>query len=256
MSKKNWISGNLKLSVKGEPLEVPMAFPAKPVRPQRILPILQKITNGFVEIGVKEAARQGESVSCTKGCGACCRQIVPLSEIEVYHIAELVENMPAERRRKVEERFEEANRHFHESGLYERIDDKTGFSAEEIRELGTNYFQEKFPCPFLEEEACSIHPDRPLICREYLVTSAAEICGDPSPEKIKTVEIPHKMSWTLLKIWRANYSPQTTFIPLVRALEWAKTHPEKSRRKLGTAWMDEVIQSISTKSKKEATNNR
>ncbi|HEY5241787.1 MAG TPA: YkgJ family cysteine cluster protein [Polyangiaceae bacterium] len=31
---------------------------------------------------------------------------------------------------------------------------------------------ETVSCPFLEEESCSIHPDRPPICREYLVTSS------------------------------------------------------------------------------------
>jgi Fe-S-cluster containining protein len=35
------------------------------------------------------------------------------------------------------------------------------------------------PCPFLEDESCSIHPDRPLVCREYLVTSPAELCAGP-----------------------------------------------------------------------------
>jgi hypothetical protein len=36
-------------------------------------------------------------------------------------------------------------------------------------------------CPFLEDEACSIHADRPLSCREYLVTSPPELCAALSP---------------------------------------------------------------------------
>lgn len=237
----------MKLSVKGEPLEVQMSFPEKPVRPQRILPVLQEMTNKFVDIGVKEAARRGELVSCKKGCGACCSQIVPISEIEVYHIADLVAEMPEARRKVIKERFEKASRHFHEIGIFERIDANPDFSTEEIRKIATEYFQENVSCPFLEDQSCSIHPVRPLSCREYLVTSPAEICSAPTPETVRAVESPHKMSRTLLKIWRSNYSPQTAFVPLVRALEWAQTHPEKSPKKMGTVWMNEVIQDIGNK---------
>lgn len=113
------------------------------------------------------------------------------------------------------------------------------------------YFQENISCPFLEEGACLIHPDKPLSCREYLVTSPAEICSALTPEKIETVEIPHKLSRTLINIWRKNYLPKTAFVPLVRALEWAKMFPEKPQRKLGTAWMDEVIKDIGSKNKKQ-----
>lgn len=243
----------MKLSVKGEPLEVQMSFPEKPVRPQRILPVLQKMTNGFVEIGVKEVGKQGETVSCAKGCGACCSQLVPITEIEVYHIAEIVEQMPEAKRKTVKEKFEKASRYFHETGLFARIDASADLSAEEIRAIAVEYFQANVPCPFLEDQSCSIHPVRPLSCREYLVTSPAEICSAPTPETVKTVEIPHKMSRTLLKIWRENYSPETSFVPLVRALEWAQTHPEKPRRKVGTVWMDEVISDIGNKKPSAAT---
>lgn len=243
----------MKLSVKGEPLEVQMSFPEKPVRAQRILPVLQKMTNGFVEIGVKEVEKQGETVSCAKGCGACCSQLVPISAIEVYHIAEIVEQMPEAKRKTVKEKFEKASRYFHETGLFARIDASADLSAEEIRAIAVEYFQANIPCPFLEDQSCSIHPVRPLSCREYLVTSPAEICSAPTPATVKTVEIPHKMSRTLLKIWRENYSPETSFVPLVRALEWAQTHPEKPRRKVGTVWMDEVIRDIGNKKPSAAT---
>ena len=237
----------MKLSIKGEPFEVQMSFPEKPVRPQRILPILQQMTNKFVDIGVKEAERRGETISCTKGCGACCSQIVPISEIEVYHIADLVAEMPEARRKIIKEKFEKACRHFHEIGLFERIDASSDFSTEEIRKIAVEYFEENVSCPFLEDQACSIHPVRPLSCREYLVTSPAEICSAPTPETVRAVESPHKMSRTLLKIWRNNYAPQTAFVPLVRALEWAKIHPEKSQKKMGNVWMNEVIQDIGSK---------
>ena len=52
------------------------------------------------------------------------------------------------------------------------------------------YFALGIPCPFLEEESCSIHPDRPLVCREYLVTSPAELCAGPTQEGVTPVPVP------------------------------------------------------------------
>ncbi len=43
------------------------------------------------------------------------------------------------------------------------------------------YFHLGIACPFLEDESCSIHADRPISCREYLVTSPAVNCADPKP---------------------------------------------------------------------------
>ena len=58
MKKGKWATGQIKLSVKGKPLEVQVTVPANPVKPQRMLPIFQKITNLFVDIGVKETEQQ------------------------------------------------------------------------------------------------------------------------------------------------------------------------------------------------------
>jgi hypothetical protein len=57
-------------------------------------------------------------------------------------------------------------------------------------ELGHLYFEPAIACPFLEDESCSIHPDRPLACREYLVSSPASACAHPSPESIERVDLP------------------------------------------------------------------
>lgn len=247
MLKKKWINAIVKLSVKGELLEVEMSFPAKPVKPHRVLPVLQKMTNGFVDIGVKEAESAGKSVSCAKGCGACCRQPVPISEIEVYQIAALVENMPEPRRRVIRQRFAEACRHFHEIGWFEKVENSRDLSSENVRNFGMEYFHENVPCPFLEDESCSIHSERPLSCREYLVTSPAINCSAPTPEIVETVEIPYKLSSAILNVGRTNNMQKTSFVPLVRALEWAKIFPEKFQRKMGTEWMNDVIHSMKNK---------
>ena len=101
MESNEWVTGEVVLSIGGEPLKMQMTVPANPIKPHRMLPVFQKMTNSFVEMGALAAGARGETVSCRAGCGACCRQPVPLSEIEIYHLADVVEAMPEPRRSDV-----------------------------------------------------------------------------------------------------------------------------------------------------------
>ena len=185
MSDENeWVSGQITLSMNGAQIEMEMTVPAKPVKPMRMLPIFQAMASSFVDTSIEEVEAQGKKISCKAGCGACCRQAVPLAEIEAYRIAELVENMEEPRRSEIKQKFAEACRHFHETKWFERMDEYAKLSHEERQTVVLEYFYDGIPCPFLENESCSIHAVRPLACREYLVTSPAENCAKPSAETV------------------------------------------------------------------------
>ena len=85
---------NIELKLYGKPVKLNLVVPEKPVKPVKILPVLHKITNKIVDAAIGSFVEEGDSVSCQAGCGACCRQPVPLAEFEAYQSAELVENMP------------------------------------------------------------------------------------------------------------------------------------------------------------------
>lgn len=255
MSQEEMITGNVALNVKGIPLEFEMSVPANPVKSRRLLPIFQQMANAMVEAGVDMIERQGKKISCKPHCGACCRQAVPITEMEVYHIAELVENLPEPRRTEIKKRFAEAAEHFTKIGWYERlrefqsrekpVDPST--AAPEWIGLILEYFHQGVACPFLEDESCSIHPDRPVSCREYMVTSAAKDCADPSPETVKVVELILKPSTALQGIARSpNYQKYGLPI-LTRALEMAQTYPENSVEKPGPEWMRDFFVQLSGK---------
>jgi Fe-S-cluster containining protein len=231
-----WVTGNVRLSVEGKPLDLQMTVPAKPVKPQRMLPIFQQMTNSFVEMGIN-ALPDNEKISCQAGCGACCSQAVPLAEIEAYKIAEMVENMPEPRRREIKERFEKAFAHFAEIGWFEKLQNCAGKTNKEQEQVILDYFREGISCPFLEDGACSIHPDRPLACREYLVTSPAENCSNPTAKTIKMVEIPIKPSKPVRNLGRAAQIAGVDFIPMVLALKWAENNAENFPEKTGEQWM-------------------
>jgi Fe-S-cluster containining protein len=205
-----------------------ISVPAGPTRLRQMLPLVQTLSDSMVNAVSQDVQKQGHQVSCKKGCGACCRQMVPLSRVEARYLWDLVQKLPEPRRSEVRARFAEALGRLAESGLLEKMRHCDQWSDEDYRAIGREYFQQGIPCPFLEEESCSIHPDRPVSCREYLVTSPAESCAQPFSGGVRTIPFPFKMWWALARFdplpADTRYVP---WVPLVLALQWTEEHPEE-----------------------------
>ena len=221
-----------------------MTVPAKPVKLTRMLPIFQAITSSFVDLSVNVAESQGERVSCQAGCGACCRQPVPLAAIEAFQLAELVESMPEPRRTVIKQRFADGVKRFQENKWFERMERFLELSPKERQTLALEYFYEGVPCPFLEDESCSIHPNRPLSCREYMVTSPAQNCAQPTPGAIQQVLPLFKPSSSIMEICRTRKSAGSYYLPMIRALEWAETFSDVPDEITGEAWMAEFFRNL------------
>ena len=217
----------LELVVAGERLALQVQVPAGPTPRAALMPLYRSISEFVVDSGVKAVEAQGERVSCCKGCGACCRQLVPISEIEARQLRDLVAELPEPRRSQVLTRFHQARERLAQAGVLERLEHPERFADEQLRSLGLEYFRLAIACPFLEDESCSIHPDRPLACREYLVTSPAEHCAHPEENKVRGVPLPLEVSRA---VCRMDVAPQARFArwtPLILALSWAEEHPDE-----------------------------
>lgn len=252
MAENEWVTGKIGLRAHGVPLEFELTVPAFPVKPHRILPIFQQMANSFVDVGVEEAKKEGRTVSCKAGCGACCRQPVPISETEVYQIAELVEAMDEPRRTEIKERFAAAVEHFDTINWYERFNEHRRLAPEKepdeaVREgidIVMEYFRQGIPCPFLENESCSIHQNRPVVCREYLVTNPAENCSNPSPTTIRLVDLLIKPSKALRRVGSKGKIDRFGTPFLSRALMIAAAEPEDFDEKPGPEWVKEFIEEL------------
>ena len=146
---------------------------------------------------------------------------MPVSRTEGERLLQLVEAMPGERRETLKARFAAAEAAIDAAGLKER-------PGRSDRELSTAYFALGVPCPFLEDESCSIHPERPLVCREYLVTSPAELCAGPKQEGVTPVAVP-KVSLAA----RGLQEDEDDWFPLAMLMAWAHARPRKVTRRTG-----------------------
>jgi len=223
-------TATLRLSVGDLRIAHPITVPSGPVPAADVVPALQGLVNAVVA-----AAEAGKAISCRKGCGACCRQLVPISRTEGERLLSTVAALPAERRAVLEGRFAAAEAVLAAADLKER-------KGRPDRELSTAYFALGIPCPFLEEESCSIHPDRPLICREYLVTSPPELCAGPEQEGVTPVPVP-KVSLAA----RGLQDEREEWFPLALLMDWAKRRPRAGARRTGPEWIQRFLKGMSRK---------
>jgi Fe-S-cluster containining protein len=209
-----------------------------------MLPVFRSIAEVVIDQGVKKAEAAGEKVSCKKGCGACCRQLVPISEMEARQIRDLVDELPEARRSEVRARFADARRRLQEAGLLDKLEHPERFQDGELRPLGLQYFAQGIACPFLAEESCSIHPERPIACREYLVTSPAEECARPNPESVRCVPLAGKVSNAVIRLAGQRSERFIPWVPLILAPDWAEAHPEEPPPRPGPEFVRAVFENL------------
>ena len=223
------------------PLDVPLAagrlrgevqVPAGPATPRDLLPVLQGLADAIVGSAVQAAETRGQTISCKKGCGACCRQLVPLSPTEARRLRDLVNGLPEPRRSAVLARFADARERLEAAGLLEQLYRPERLPADQRQAFGMEYFRQGIPCPFLEDESCSIHPDRPISCREYLVTSPAEHCARPTEDTVRLVPLPGKVFGAVRSL-EARSSGAAGWVTMILALEWAVAHPDEPAPQAG-----------------------
>jgi Fe-S-cluster containining protein len=238
-------TAHVKLETMAGAVELEVTVPNALVILDQFLPVARELTEGLVELGVSVAERQGKTVSCRAGCGACCRQLVPIAEVEARRVGRLVEEMPEPRRSLVKARFSEARERLEAAGLLEKLEKVDEWVEGDSRRLGIDYFREGIACPFLENESCSIHPDRPIACREYLVTSPAENCTAPSAETVCCVKLPSSV-WNALARFDPPRPGSTAirWVPLVLARSWAESHPELPQSRPGPELLRELIDRV------------
>jgi Fe-S-cluster containining protein len=225
-------TGHVVLVVKGERLPLELTVPKGPVTVEALLPILRGFSSLFSERAWARSEARGRPISCRAGCGACCRQIVPVTPSEARAIARLVDAMPEPRRATIRARFDAALQKLEAADLMSRMGTLT---LEERSALGKAYFKQAIACPFLEDESCSIHPDRPMACREYLVTSPAENCRTPSPETVAKVKLGADPFPAVLQVEAGGW------VALILALRFSQEMPAPKPEREAPTILREVV---------------
>ena len=234
------VAAEIDLAIGDGRLRTRVEVPTTPMSPSGLLPLARALSAASVNAAVEDAKSAGRTISlqgrlrCT-----CCRQLVPITEVEARLLWTLVEAMPEPRRSEVLARFDRARTRLAEADLLSSLQDRSRQDSLEL--LGLRYFSLGIACPFLENESCSIYEERPLICRDYLVTSPAEACRTPTRETVHCLPLSFKV-WPALARAAARQpdeasgrtdaespttKPRAPWVALTLALDWAAANPEE-----------------------------
>lgn len=236
------------LTISGDDFELQgqITVPTGPTKTSDLLPLARALSDAVVSETCRAVEQLGETISCKKGCGACCRQLIAISEVEARRIKQIVDEMPESRRAEIQARFTSAIQQLDKAGLMPQLQNANELSDDEYLSIATAYFKQQIPCPFLEDESCSIYPERPITCREYLVTSPAENCSQLIAEKIVRVNLPLRI-YNAVARWQVPPSKHflERWVPLILAPQWAEANPDNTPPKSGEELLSELFTHLS-----------
>ncbi len=219
----------LVLTAEGYRIKADVSLPAGQVRPADLLPVYRELSGAVCKVAIEREAAAGATLSCQKGCSACCkRQYVETTEAEAYRLAEVLENLPEAHRARVETRFAHNRIVLAEVGLFEPMMSYT--AGNEARYAWSGQFHHLgIACPFLEDGACSIYEERPLVCREYLVTSPPEACDLPDLNGVRRIQLPVSTLGPAMRM-SPSVDGDARLVPLAVLRDWLDRNPEPADR--------------------------
>jgi Fe-S-cluster containining protein len=211
---------DIQLRIGGSAARVELTVPNAPMSLPEFLPIVHALTEIVVQAAEREVGQAGRVVSCGPRCGACCRQLVPIATAEAAALRDVIASLESSHRKRVKERFSAAGERLKSTGLAGRLQGRSARRDKASRlTQGLEYFALGIACPFLEDESCSIHDQRPLACREYLVTSDPSACRQPDARSVETVEMPNRMS-LIFRGFAADFLQRDSgWTPLISVLD-------------------------------------
>jgi Fe-S-cluster containining protein len=227
-----------------ELLDLSIATPAGPVTATvevstgfvpvtQIVPLLRRLGQQAQALEQQRTTATSQAISCTKGCAACCRMLVPVSVPEAFALRDMVATLPESRRTSIHRALAGTAARLEQAGLLAQLqqvaETDRPITDDMMEPINRAYYALKLPCPFLENEACSIYEDRPAACRELLVTSPADWCQDMVNKPVRAIPVPLRVSTILGLLWSDLSSSQPRLIPLPLALDWAERHANDNR---------------------------
>ena len=237
--------GSLRVPFGDGHVQIKISLPVKDAPSEAMLPGLRQLDEQLIAAGVATAERDGRSVSCRAGCGACCRQVVPVGATEARHLERFLRSLPAERQAVLAERAIAGMKRLEETGVLADLERFWSADGDARNALAVTYFKAGVPCPFLENESCGIYAERPLVCREFLVTSDPKLCETPWDEGVAGVKVPLRLNPTLLEMDRqdAVQDWQPLLVLIYRVLcEDATFAPGPHRD--GQAWLERFADAL------------
>jgi Fe-S-cluster containining protein len=199
-----------------------------------IVPLMRRLGEQAQALEEQRSIEAGSAISCQKGCAACCRMLVPVSAPEALALRDFVEALPADRKDAFSSRLAQTQQRLEQTGLLGRLrhiaESEAQRTDDDMESINRDYYALRLPCPFLDNEMCSIYEQRPAACRELLVTTPPDFCKDVVNNPVSALLVPLRVSTALSLLWAELLGGPAKLIPLPIALDWAAGHQAEAKK--------------------------
>ena len=102
-------------------LRAEISVPTSFIPVSDIVPLMRSLGEQALKLEEAKVQQAGQTVSCKKGCGACCRVLVPVSPPEAFTLKKRIEQLPAPQRDRYLDRLSKLKDTLNEAGLLGRL---------------------------------------------------------------------------------------------------------------------------------------
>lgn len=142
----------------------------------------------YVETDVRTAHDLGDTAtSCSKGCSACCRQLIVGTLAEAAYIVATYPELVRAALPKLREQDAALDRMCAELKARGIVDEPIETQAGTYA-LCDSWWSSGARCAFLRDDLCTIYDARPRACRTYFVRSDPELCGADRGTPVEVVD--------------------------------------------------------------------
>ncbi len=222
---------SLELDILGKPTCLRINVAPVQARLSEMAPLARAISTKLALATLERLRENGKSVPCCKGCSACCSYLIPLSVPEAFCMAEELFALPPEKGKTLLQSSLDTAK-----TILEQMpeDFNTGESPTDsgIRssQLGTWYAGLRLHCPFLSDDLCVMYDQRPIACREHVVTGSATSCNVEGTDEPDVAKMPVSVLECLGRLAAELEQSEVEAIMLPLALPWAQENTERSNR--------------------------
>jgi Fe-S-cluster containining protein len=224
---------NLNFKAAEKDISFPINIMANEVTLSDIVIPARKLSSKIAVAHREMLARKGEKVPCRKGCCSCCSSLIPMSLPEVFRLSEEFAEMPEDKnQRLLRDCIDSAQKILKKAGEDNSLHDFANNDKSKITELNEWYSELGIECPFLSKRGlCKIYEQRPLACREHIVTGTSKLCQKDTECKPKVVPIEVSVLETLGQLTSEIEGKEIEAIMLPFSLAWAQDNRKRAEKK-------------------------
>jgi Fe-S-cluster containining protein len=246
------------IDVFGRPEHFEISVAERQARLPDIVPLARNLSTELAITVLKRLRSSGESVSCRKGCCACCNYLVPLSIPEAFRLREEILALPDDRSSAVLKSLLETAK-----VILDKKPDEAGVTQSsetagqtQLQRLSKWYSSLELACPFLSGSVCGFYEHRPVACREHMATGPASLCRAERPaadapklqsrlsDEQKTVPMPVSVLECLGQLTAELEQSDIEAVMLPLALPWVQGDFERGERMWSAVAMVECFVEI------------